>query len=147
MRYFEDLAVGETLELGSVAVTEDEIVEFATRYDPQPFHIDRAAAGRSVFGGLIASGWHTCSLYMRLLATGLLNDTPSLGSPGVDEIRWDVPVRPGDTLTGSVTLLEARTSRSRPDRGIVKSRGELRNQDGATALRIVAISLIGRRPG
>lgn len=146
MRYFEDLQAGEVFHLGRIAVTEEEILAFARRYDPQPFHVDPVAAERSVYGGLIASGWHTCALFMRLLATAFLNDTASLGSPGVDEVRWKAPVRPGETLTGRLELLEARASRSRPDRGIVRSRGTLADDHGDTVLSILATNLIGRRP-
>ena len=143
MRYFEDLNAGEVFELGTVAVTEAEILEFAERYDPQPFHVDREAAERSIYGGLIASGWHTCALFMRLLATGFLNDTASLGSPGVEEIRWPAPVRPGDDLAGRLEIVSTRPSRSRPDRGIVTSRGILTNQDDTTVLSLAATNLIG----
>lgn len=146
MRYFEDLAAGETYDLGTLTVSEEDILEFAKRYDPQPFHIDPEAAEGSIYGGLIASGWHTCALYMRLLATGFLNDTASLGSPGVDEIRWPAPVRPGDQLSGSLEILTSRPSNSRADRGIVTSRGKLANQHGEAVLRLTAINLIGRRP-
>lgn len=147
MRFFEDLGNGEVVQLGTTAVTAEEILEFARSYDPQPFHVDPAAAEDSVYGGLIASGWHTCALFMRLLATGFLNDTASLGSPGVDEVRWRRPVRPGDTLTGTVTILGTRVSQSRPDRGIVTSSGALDNQTGETVLTMIATNLIRRRPG
>lgn len=147
MRYFEDLRPGETVALGETSVSEEEILTFARRFDPQPFHVDPAVAGSSPYGGLIASGWHTCALFMRLLATGFLNGTASLGSPGVDEIRWPVPVRPGDVLSGKLEILEVRTSQTRPDRGIVRSRGTLTNGHGERALRLTAVNLIGRRAG
>lgn len=145
MRYFEDLREGETVQLGSTSVTEEEILEFARRYDPQPFHLDPAAAEASIYGGLIASGWHTCALFMRLLATGFLNETASLGSPGVDELRWLQPVRPGQTLSGAFTIQSARLSSSRPDRGIVTSQGTLANEGDETVLSMVATNLIGCR--
>ncbi len=145
MRYFEDLRDGEIVELGTARVTEEEILEFGRRYDPQPFHVDADAAQESLYGGLIASGWHTCALFMRLLAEGFLNDTASLGSPGVDEVRWPLPVRPADTLTATLEVLKTRPSRSRPDRGIVTSRGTLRNQAGESVLTLLATNLIARR--
>lgn len=100
MRYFEDFKVGNVTEIGPVSVSQDEIVEFATRDDPQPFHIDPEAAKSSPFGGLIASGWHTTALFMGMFVRGILLDAASMGSPGVEEIRWTAPVRPGDRLTG-----------------------------------------------
>ena len=145
-RYFEDFAVGETLELGSVQVSAAEIMAFAEQFDPQPFHVDPVRAEASVFGGLVASGWHTAGLYMRLFAEGVLNRAPSLGSPGVERLRWLRPVRPGDTLRARFTVLDARPSRSRPDRGIVRSRGEMINQDGEVALSLEATNFFGRRP-
>ncbi|MBW3620112.1 MAG: MaoC family dehydratase [Actinobacteria bacterium] len=146
MRYFDDLSVGETIALGRTSVSEDEILAFARDFDPQPFHIDPEAAAASIYGGLIASGWHTCGLYMRLLATGFLNDTASLGSPGIDELRWPRPVRPGDELTGRLEILEVRASASRPDRGIVKSRGVMTNAAGDEVLTCVATNFVGREP-
>jgi acyl dehydratase len=140
----QQLAPGHTVTLGEVRVTEAEILDFARRYDPQPFHVDEAAARASVYGGLIASGWHTCALFMRLLADGLLNHTVSLGSPGVEEVRWQRPVRPGDTLRGSVEVVEHRSSRSKPDRAILVSRGTLTNQDGEVVLSLLATNLLGR---
>lgn len=147
MRSFDDLAAGETIDLGATTVTEDEILAFARDFDPQPFHVDPDAAAGSPYGGLIASGWHTCALFMRLLATGFLNDTVSYGSPGIDELRWPRPVRPGDTLSGTFEILEARPSASRPDRGILRSRGTLTNQDGEPVLTCLATNFIGRRAG
>jgi acyl dehydratase len=145
-RYFEDFAVGETLELGSAQVTAAEIIAFGEQFDPQPFHVDPVRAEASAFGGLVASGWHTAGLYMRLFAEGVLNRAPSFGSPGVEQLRWLRPVRPGDTLQARFTVLEVRASRSRPDRGIVRSRGELINQDGEVALSLEATNFFGRRP-
>lgn len=144
-RYFEDFQVGESVELGSTRVTAEEIVAFARQFDPQPFHLDPERAKESLFGGLVASGWHTAALYMRLLADGLLNDTPSLGSPGVDELRWLQPVRPGDTLRARFTVLECRPSRSRPGMGIVRSRGEVWNQHDEMVMSLVSIGFFGRR--
>jgi acyl dehydratase len=102
-RYFEDFSPGEVIELGSHAVTEAAIIAFAREFDPQYFHTDPAAAGRSIWGGIVASGWHTCGIYMRLLVEGLLRDSAVMASPGIEEILWPRPVRPGDVLTGRVT--------------------------------------------
>lgn len=145
-RYFEDYPVGASTEVGAVTVSEAEVLEFARRYDPQPFHVDAEAAARSIYGGLIASGWHTCALMMRVLVDShWLSPASSLGSPGVDEVRWLLPVRPGDTLTVRATVLEARRSRSKPDRGVVRSRLEAVNQLGATVLSLIATNLVATR--
>lgn len=144
--YLEDYVADSVIELGSASVSEDEIIEFAQRYDPQPFHVDPAAAAESAYGGLIASGWHTCALTMRALATQYLSPASSLGSPGIDELRWQAPVRPGDVLSVRVTVLDTRASSSKPDRGIVRSRVETINQDGTKVLTMTAINLVRRRP-
>jgi acyl dehydratase len=144
LRIDEDLRVGTTIELGETSVTEPEILAFGERYDPQPFHVDPEVAAGSVFGGLIASGWQSCALCMRLFAVGVLNRTTSLGSPGVDELRWLGPVRPGDVLVGRVEVLENRSSRSKPDRAILVTRGTLTNQDGAVVLSLVVTNLLQR---
>lgn len=142
-RYFDDFVVGETIELGSVVVTEQEILDFARRFDPQTFHTDPVAARESPFGGLIASGWHTCSLYMRLLYDGMLADAASQGSTGMEELRWLVPVRPGDTLTARYHVLDAQRSSTKPHRGTVTFRAELVNQHGDEVLRMVGRGLYG----
>lgn len=144
-RYFEDYEPGSTQEFGSTKVTEAEILEFARKYDPQPFHVDPAAAAKSQFGGLIASGWHTSSMMMRLLADNYLSPVSSLGSPGIDELRWPKPVRPGDELRLRVHVLEARPSKSKPDRGLVRSRVELLNQDDDVVFSAVAVNFVLRR--
>jgi acyl dehydratase len=146
VRYWEDFTVGETTELGTVDVSREEIVEFAQRYDPQPFHVDPEAAAAGPFGGLIASGWHTCALMMRLFAREYLSPVSSLGSPGVDELRWVAPVRPGDELTLRTTVEEARRSRSKPDRGLVRTRIELVDDTGAPVLTMTALNLVLTRP-
>jgi acyl dehydratase len=146
LRYFEDFRPGEVVELGSRTLDAAAIVAFAREYDPQPFHTDPEAARSSIYGGLIASGWQTVGIYMRLLVEGCLKDTVSLGSAGVDEIRWLVPVRPGDTLSARFTVLEARPSRSRPDRGTIVSRGEVTNQKGEVVMTMHGTGLFGRRP-
>jgi acyl dehydratase len=145
-RYFEDFTEGEILELGSFSLTADEIVEFASKYDPQPMHTDLEAAGASVYGGLIASGWHTAASYMRLVVDNVLSGTASVGSPGIDQLRWLKPVRPGDELRARFQILETRPSNSRPDWGIVRSRGELLNQTDETVMTIEAVNFFVRRP-
>lgn len=144
--YFEDLTPGRVFELGSVEMPEDEILEFAARFDPQPFHLDAEAAAASHFGGIIASGWHTCSCAMRLMVDGMMRHTVSLGSPGVDEIRWLAPVRPGDRLSGRMTVETARPSSSNPTRGSVGFLTEMENQDGVVVLTMRAVAMFGRRP-
>ena len=145
-RYFEDFFEGLTVDLGNVDFTAEGIIEFACAYDPQPMHTNPDVARESIYGGLIASGWHTAGAYMRLLVDSVIGQSDSLGSPGVDSLRWLKPVRPGDTLRGSFTVLEAKGSRSRPDRGIVRSRGEMLNQDNEVVMQVEAVNFFGRRP-
>jgi acyl dehydratase len=145
-RYFEDFAPGDVLELGSRTITKEAIVAFAREFDPQVFHLDEEAAKQTIYGGLLASGWHTTSIMMRILCDGLLRDTVSLGSPGVDELRWLRPVRPGDTLSVRMTVLESLPSRSKRDRGLIRSLLEMRNQHGEVVVTIKGLSLLGRRP-
>jgi acyl dehydratase len=145
-RYFEDYRPGAVFCGGPIAVGAAEIVEFGRRYDPQPMHTDPAAASAGPFGGLIASGWHTGALMMRLFAEHFLSPASSLASPGLDELRWLRPVRPGDALSLRVTVLEARPSESRPERGIVRSLVEVLNQEGEVVMSMKPISLIRRRP-
>jgi acyl dehydratase len=133
-RYFEDYQVGMVDEFGEVLVTAEEIVEFARRYDPQTMHVDAVAAAAGRFGGLIASGWHTGSLTMRLFVEHYLSKVATLPSPGIDELRWVRPVRPGDTLRMRVTVVETRRSKSKPDRGIVRSLVEVLNQNGEVVM-------------
>jgi acyl dehydratase len=146
MRYFEDFEVGEVTEIGPIVVSEAEIVEFAERYDPQPFHIDPEAAKSSPFGGLIASGWHTTALFMGMFVRGILLDSASLGSPGVEEIRWTAPVRPGDSLTGRVTVTDVQPSQTNPTRGTVFTTSEVLNQDGERVMSLKARGFFARRP-
>jgi acyl dehydratase len=143
--YWEDFSVGESIEMGRHTFSEEEIIAFARQFDPQPFHIDSEAAKQSIYGGLIASGWHTCSIGMRMMCDTYINRSISMGSPGVDNIRWLKPVRPGDTLVYSRTVLEARPSRSRPDAGLVKSRWEAVNQRGETVLTMEGWGMLARR--
>ena len=145
-RWFDDYAVGSTQEQGPIRVDEADVLDFGRRFDPQPFHVDPEAAAAGPFGGLIASGWHTCALMMKLLADDYLSPASSLGSPGIDELRWLHPVRPGDELVLRTTVQEARVSRSKPDRGIVRTQVELINQDEAVVLSLLAMNLIRTRP-
>jgi acyl dehydratase len=146
--YFEDLPIGAVFELGTRTVSEAEIIAFAREYDPQPFHLDRDAAARSSFGGLVASGLHTFGIFSRLLTDALMGRTANLGGAGIDDLRWLVPVRPGDTLRGSAVVVEGtRPSASRPDRGIVVLRGELHSQTGALVWHADIASAIARRTG
>jgi acyl dehydratase len=141
-RYFEDYTPGAVYEYGSITVTEAEVVDFARAFDPQPIHTDPAAAAQGPFRGLIASGWHTTGIMMRLFADHYLSRVASLASPGVDEIRWPAPVRPGDSLRLRVTVAEARRSRSKPDRGLVRTHAELINQNGGTVLTLTAMNIL-----
>jgi acyl dehydratase len=144
-RYFEDFPVGLTVDLGSHEFTAEDIIAFARQYDPQTMHTDPEQARSSIYGGLIASGWHTVVAYMRLLVDAVMGDSESLGSPGVENLRWLKPVRPGDTLRARFTVLEANESRSRPDRGIVRSRGEMLNQRDEVVMQVDAVNFFGRR--
>ena len=144
--YLEDLRVGPLGEYGSHTVTKDEIIAFAREYDPQPFHVDEAAAMRSIYGGLIASGWHTASLSMRLVVDGFLLHAASLGSPGVDQLQWLKPVCPGNTLSVRVEILEVRPSRSKPDRGSIRVKYETLNQKGEVVLALTCAMMFQRRP-
>lgn len=146
-RYFEDYVPGATYEFGKAEVTEAEILEFAARFDPQSFHVDKTAAARGPFGGLIASGWHTASVMMRLYADHYLSTVASLGSPGVDELRWPRPVRPGAVLSLRCTVTEARPSRSKPDRGLVRTHVELVDAEGEVVFSASLLNFLLRRPG
>lgn len=146
MIYWEDFPLGETLEMGAHTFTEAEIVAFARQFDPQPFHLDPQAAKESLYGGLIASGWHTCAIGMRLMCERYLNGAASLGSPGLDNIRWIRPVRPGDTVSFRRIVLEKRASTSRAGMGLVKNRWEATNQHGELVLTMEGWSMLGRRP-
>jgi len=144
-RYFEDYVPGSVHEFGSIKVEEEDIVAFGRQFDPQVFHTDPEGAKSTIYGGLIASGWHTASLMMRECVRYYLPRAASLGSPGVDELRWNLPVRHGDTLTIRVTILKATRSRSKPDRGIVESLSEVLNQDGKVAMSAKGVNFILRR--
>jgi acyl dehydratase len=145
MRYFEDFAPGQEYPFGPHTVTRAEIVAFAAEFDPQPFHLDEKAAGDSMLGGLAASGWHTCALFMRMMALGWLNDSASMGSPGVDSMKWMRPVRPGDVLSGRSVVTAVRASKSRPDRGFIQFRHEVRNARGELVMLSENPIMISRR--
>lgn len=144
--YFEDFVPGNIIHVGQRSVSEEEIIQYATQFDPQSFHIDKEAAKESIFGGVIASGWHTCGMIMRQVVDGLLNDSSSMGSPGVDEVRWILPVRPGDTLSVTAETLDLRASTSKPDRGVVFTMWRAFNQDGQLVCTIKGMGMFGRRP-
>ncbi len=144
-RYFEDYIPGAVHEFGDIKVEEAEILSFAKRFDPQIFHTDPEAAKQTIYGGLIASGWHSASLMMRLFVDHYLSHVASLGSPGVDELRWLKPVRPGDTLSLRITVTQTKRSRSKPDRGIVYSYVEALNQKGEVVMTMKALNFISCR--
>jgi acyl dehydratase len=143
--YWEDFIVGSVAEFGPRRVTREEIIAFAAEFDPQPMHMDEEFARSTMLGGLAASGWHTCAIGMRLMADGFMTSAASMGSPGVDEVRWHKPVRPGDSLTLRRTVLAARPLKSRPDWGLVRFRFELIDQTGEVAMTQENVNLFGRR--
>ncbi len=144
--YFEDFHPGQVFDLGECTFTESEIVAFAQQFDPQPFHVDREAAAASHFGGIVASGWHTCSALMRRIVDGLLVRAVSHGSPGMDEVRWLKPVRPGDTLRVSMRVGETIPSKSKPDRGVLRCDYQATNQHGEVVVTMKTFGMFGRRP-
>ena len=145
MRYYEDIEIGDTEEFGEYHVTKDEILTFAEQYDPQPFHTDEAAAEDSAFGQLVASGWHTASICMRLLVDGPIQDRASMGARGVDELRWHQPVTPGDTLSIRTEVLEKRVSESDRTRGYVDTKLEGITQDGDVVISWIGLEMVARR--
>ena len=147
MIYFEDFAPGQEIAIGARTVTEEEIISFATQFDPQPFHIDPEAAKASIFGGVIASGWHTCSMIMRLVVDSVIGKSSSMGSPGLDKVRWLLPVRGGDTLRVVYVTREVKGSSSRPDRGVVWSTWQAFNQRDELVCVIEGMGMFGRRTG
>jgi len=144
--YFEDFTVGREFRTDGATVTESQILDFALAFDPQPFHMDLEAAKRSMFGGLIASGFHSMALSFRLFAQTRALAACSLGSPGVDELRWLKPVRPGDTLRATVQVVEQRPSGSKPDRGIIRLHWTALNQRSEPVLTMASMQLVKRRP-
>jgi len=145
-RYWDDYEVGQKFDLGSTSFTADEIVDFARQYDPQSFHVDAGAARQSMFGGLIASGWHVTAKLMRLFVDNYVDQRTALGSPGVDEVRWLKPVRPGDTLNASVECAGKVPSRSRPEMGIVHEQWRATNQKGELVMTLKGTNMVRRRP-
>lgn len=147
MIYFEDLVVGTEREFGTYEVTRDEVIEFATKYDPQPFHLSDEAAAKTHFGRLAASGWHTAAMTMAVIARKVIEEEQAgLGSPGIDELRWKKPVYPGDTLHVFSEILEKTPSRSRPEIGSFRAQNTVKNQDGDVVMSFQSIVLIRRRP-
>jgi acyl dehydratase len=144
-RYFEDIEVGKVEEVGSYLMTREEIVDFASKYDPQPFHLDEEKAKDSMFGQLVASGFHTASAMMRMMVDNLMKDGGGLGSPGVDELRWIVSVKPGDVLRLRAQVLEKRESRSRPGIGIMKNYVEVLNQKNEVVLTMKSTGFVRMR--
>jgi len=143
--YWEDFPVGKVTEFGGITLTQEDIMRFAKEFDPQPFHVDEDAAKQSVFGGIIASGWHTCGLAMRMMCDAYLLESASLGSPGVENIRWLKPVRPGDTLRVRSVVLEARPLESKPHVGLVRNRWEVLNQKGEEVMQMEGFGMFKRR--
>lgn len=143
--YFEDFVPGTTVELPGPTLTREDIIDYARRFDPQPFHVDEEAAKRSAFGGLIASGWHTVALCMRLICDAYLLEAASLGSPGVKGLQWIRPVRPGDTIRLRMIVLETQASRSKPDRGVVLHRWEVFNQRNECVMTMEGYGMFLRR--
>ncbi|MGP1354673.1 MAG: MaoC family dehydratase [Parasphingopyxis sp.] len=147
MLYFEDIEIGRKSSFGRYEVTREEVIEFATKYDPQPFHLDDEAAAQTYFGRISASGWHTCAMTMRMVVENMAaNRQAGLGSPGVDEIRWLKPVYPGDVLRCESEVIEKRASKSRPDMGSMRGRMTVFNQNDEPVMTFISIGLIRRRP-
>jgi acyl dehydratase len=146
MLYWEDFTPGQTDEIGRHTFSEQEMIEFARQFDPQPFHTDPEAAKQSFFGGLIASGWHTCAIAMRLMVQKYIGQAASAGSPGVDNIRWRAPVRPGDTITYRRVIVASRPSQSKPDLGLLQTRTEALNQRGEIVMTMEGWGLFRRAP-
>ncbi len=143
--YWEDLQPGTERDLGTISPTREDIIAFATQFDPQPFHLNDEAAKASVFGGLCASGWHTCSMAMRLMVTNFLQHSASLGSPGLENVQWQKPVFPNDTLRLKHTILETRPMRSKPDVGLVRTAWDMHNQQGDSVLHMEGWGMFRRR--
>lgn len=144
--YWEDFPVGSVREFGGITLTKEEIIDFATKFDPQPFHLDEEAAKHSLFGRLCASGWHTCALAMRMMCDAYLLETASLGSPGLENIRWLKPVYPGDTLHARSVVLEARPMESKPHVGLLRTRWEVINQHNEDVMQMEGYGMFRRRP-
>ncbi len=145
-RYWEDFQPGQVTEHGPRLITREEIIAFAAEFDPQPMHLDEEAASASMLGGLAASGWHTCCVAMRMISDGVLAGTSFMGAPGVEEVRWLAPVRPGDAIRLRLTILETRASRSRPDMGFVTFGYEMFGPGDRLLMTLTVIPMFGRRP-
>lgn len=143
--HWEDFPVGQVRTFGAMPVTRDAVLAFAAQFDPQPFHLDDAAAEASLFGGLSASGWHTCAMAMRMMCDAYLLDSASLGSPGMDALKWLKPVRPGDTLSVRFTVLDARPMASRPGVGLIRSSWEVLNQHAEAVMTMQGWGMFRRR--
>ena len=143
--YWEDFEIGQVREFGHYEVTREAVLDFARSFDPQPFHLDDAAAAASLFGRLAASGWHTCAMAMRMMCDGYLLHSASLGSPGIERLAWTAPVFPGDVLSMRLTVLESRPLASRPTVGLVRNRSEVLNQNGQTVLTMEGMGFFARR--
>ena len=143
--YYEDLEIGQKIKLGSIKVSKKEIISFAEKFDPQPFHVNEIKAKESIFGGLCASGWHTCSLFMRILYDGFLINSAALGSPGMDAIRWLKPLRPGDTITGIGEVIKKRPSKSRPEIGSLIINYEVFNKNNELIMTLIGISIFKKK--
>lgn len=146
MKYFEDVQVGDTTRFGRYEVTREEIIEYARQFDPQPFHLDEAAARASIFGGLIASGWHTGAMFIRMVCDGMIPEAATSGAMGFDDLRWLKPVRPGDVLSVESVVREKLESWSRSDRGTVKVESRVSNQRGEVVMSLVSLVIYLRRP-
>jgi acyl dehydratase len=144
--YYEDFVVGEVRTGGPRVITREEIIAFASEFDPQPMHLDEEAAKKTMLGGLSASGWHVCALMMRMIADALVLNSSSMGAPGVDEVKWLKPVRPGDALSVRLTVLDKRESKSRPGVGLIRQRCEMLNQRGEMVLESSYAGMFGMRP-
>lgn len=145
--YWEDFPVGKVSEFGRMTVSAEEIIEFAGKFDPQPFHLSEEGGKNSLFGGLCASGWHTCAMAMRMMCDGYILESASLGSPGLENIRWLKPVRPGDTLHVRSVVLEARPMDSKPHVGLLRVRTEVLNQNNEEVMQMEGYGMYRRRPG
>lgn len=145
--YFEDFFPGQQIAMGARSLSQDEIIAFGKQFDPQPFHVDPDAATSSIYGGIIASGWHTCSMMMRMVVDGLMSESSSMGSPGLDGVRWMAPVRPGDMISVVYATTKVKASGSRPDRGLVWSQWQATNQRGELVCTVDGVGMFGRRPG
>ena len=147
-RYWEDFKVGEVEQIGGRRVDREELIAFAKQYDPQPFHVDEVAAKQSMYGGLIASGWHTCAMLMRMMCDAYMLQSASVGSPGIEQLKWLKPVRPGDTISARRTTLTTRASNSKPEIGLVSNLWEVFNQDGEMVMSMQGYGMFRRRnPG